>query len=298
MAATEASEYVPEVLTTNVEERLEALAETVIETLDERREDWDDNDAESLTDWMVKYHDITIAQFLEHVRILMDNGMTFSAARAYAIEQHTDSSKIGTQLDGQHQAEMTGVSIASHKQLLNEAQIQVSESRGLQYCATSQRPLEILAEREFEGFSDSTKGEFMEEMNPQHHAIRVVVGEYAFNPVTHPVDGDLEVTDAGVGESDGVSGEYLPGYAVFFEVYTGNGVVDSSEVLPIQGRRLHSVETEYCQTPEDVFLAIGEKLQYVGENEQYKVPSLAQKLAGEMDYDGDVMGVLRSIREW
>lgn len=298
MAVSEPSEYVPDVLTTDVEEKLKDLAESVIETLNERREDWDDSDAESLTDWMVKYHDITIEQFLDHVRILMDNGMTFSAARAYAIEQHTDSSKIGTQLDGQHQAEMTGVSIAGHKQLLSEAQIQLSESRALQYCATSQRPLEIIAEREFEGFSDFTKGEFMEEMNPMHHAIRVVVGEYAFNPVAEPIDGDLEVTDTGVGETEDISGEDLPEYAVFFEVYTGNGVVDSTEVLPTQGKRLHSVETEYCQTPESMFLAIGEKLQYIGENEQHKIPSLAQTLAGEIDYEGDVVSVLRSIQEW
>lgn len=285
------TKYVPDGVDTDTQAKLEKLAETVIETITEHQ---DDN--EPLDEWMVKYHDITIKQFIEHVQILMDNGMTFSAARAYAIEQHTSTSKIGTRRDGDHQAEMTGVSTASHKQLLLDAEQQIDESRGLQYCETSQRPLKILGEGEFEGYSDFAEGDYMNEMNPMHHGIRVIVGEYAFNPVTDTPDSDVEVTDEGVGEGEGVSPPVVPQYAVFFEIYTGNGIIDASETFPIQGQRLHSVETGYYEEPGVVLTAIGEKLKYIGDDEKYRVESFIEELSGELEYGGDIEELMRVLQ--
>lgn len=271
----------------NCKKKLEELAETVAEKIDEQR------DGETINEWMVKHHDITVGDFLEYVRVLVANGMTFSAARAYSIEIHTDKSKIGARKYGEHQAELTGITKESHKQLLSDARRQISESRGLHYNATSDRPLEIVHEETITGFSDYVVGDYMENMNPQHHAIRVIVGEYSYDPHTESELTDIERVNTGRVEGENES-PALPRYVVFFETYTGNGVIDTSKSFPKQNRRLHSVETEYCRTAEELFAAINKKFEFVPNDEIYKVNDVIETTANEIKDDKDIKEAMTS----
>lgn len=208
----------------------------------------------------ITFHGITIADYLDEVRLLVENGMVFSRARSYVIEKHATGRRVGTRWNPEYQAELTGITVDSHRQLVSEARKKINESRGLYYATTSDRPIELIFEKEITAFSDFTEGEFMDEMNPIHHSLQFFIGEYQHNVLV-----EAETEDAVYKRYDDTKS--LPQYVVFFEVYTGNGILDTDEPGSNQGQRLHSVTTEYCLTEQDVIDAVADKLEYQSTNE-------------------------------
>lgn len=274
MATHDPSTHVPDTDDEQIEKQLTELAEQIIEAVDGRK-----GDDTLLNEWFIKYHNITIGQYLEYVKTLVENGMTFSAARSYAIEQYSNENTIGTHAYPDHQAELIGVSVESHRQLAYDGSSQIEDAEGLYYNNVTTRPLEIKHTHVETGFSDFTEGSYMDEHNPTHHAIRVVVGEYVFTPFLNDDDVDLKAYREAVNKSN--TDDTLPKFAVFFEIYTGDGMIKIGQPIERQGNRLHSIETAYCQTEEEVFLAIADKFEY---SDTTREDAIIQDTADELGY--------------
>lgn len=231
---------------------------------------WDQTDigveGETIDEKFKKIHNVTITEYLDTVRLFAELGMTFSAARTYAIEMFSKHAVLGTNYYTEYQAKITGVSEKAYKQLLNEAEDQINEIIRLRYSITSDRPLEVIATHDIVGFSDYEKGEYSTEMNPSHHRMVVYVCKYILEPET----------DEEYAHSRKYEDSTLPKYAVFFEKYTGNGIVDESRNLDEQGSRLHSIETAYCQNIDEVEQAIWSKLKY--DNRKNELERLMDKI--------------------
>lgn len=279
--------YTPETEDEQLAEQLAELAQQVVETV---RND-NDVDAPVSTDLeggsankrFQKFHDITINQYLDYVRVLVENGMTFSAARAYAIEQYSDESVLGFDGSPAEQAALTGVSPQSHRQLVIDAKEQLSDAEGLYYSRTSTRPLDIRYTHTIQSFSDYTEGDFMEEHNPRHHEIRVTVGEYPVTPyvLDDEVDREPYNDSTAAAETD----EMVPRYAVFFETYTGNGIVKVDDSVESQGTRLHNVEAVYKQSVGGIINAIEEKFEYAENSApvEYIIEEIPDKLSDDVE---------------